>query len=197
MRRGDWMITVSGRRVYPLDPRAEDLDWYDCGHHLSRICRYGGAIDWYTVAEHSSLMADWFLAKGDVVNARYALVHDGAEYVINDMIRPIKLELPELKRIEVGIERVLFAKAGLEATLPAAIKAADTLILVDERRHLFPPEVLARAAQAFGHGEDVSKTTGWLNGGDALGVTLRCWERNQARDEWLIRFRALFPELAT
>jgi len=178
-RRGDWMITVSGRRFFPLDPRAEDIDWGDVGHHLSRICRYGGAVsDWYTVAEHSALMCDWFLCRGEVDNARYALLHDGPEYAINDVIRPIKPELPDFKRIEAAIERIMLVKAGLDPSLPAAIKTADNLIIGDERQQLFAAETLARA--------------GWVVDG-TLGVTCRAWERNQARHEWLIRFHALFP----
>jgi hypothetical protein len=181
-RKGDWMITASGRRFYPLDPRPEDIDWGDVAHHLARLCRYGGAVDgWYSVAEHSVLMCDWFLARGDVEKARYGLIHDGPEYAINDIIKPIKPELPDFKRIEAPIERMMLAKVGLPEAMPPEIKTADTLIVGDERQQLFTMEALARA--------------GWAVG-ETLGVTCRQWERGQARDEWMIRFRALFPGAA-
>lgn len=176
-RIGDWMITASGRRFYPLDPRPEDLDWGDVAHHLARLCRYGGAVSgWYSVAEHSCLMSDWFLARGETLNACYALVHDGPEFAIQDVIRPIKPELPDFKRIEAPIERMMLEAAGLDPVLPDAIKKADTLIIGDERRQLFPADVLARADWVF-EGE--------------LGVRCRQWERDQARDEWFWRFESL------
>jgi hypothetical protein len=51
--RGDWMQTYSGRRFYPLDPRAEELADLDIAHALSLLCRYGGHVErFYSVAEH-------------------------------------------------------------------------------------------------------------------------------------------------
>jgi hypothetical protein len=182
VRRGDWMITVSGRRFYPLDPHPEDVDFDDMAHHLARICRYGGAVSgWYSVAEHSCLMADHFMALGDLEAARYAHVHDGPEYVINDMIRPLKPELPDFQRIEAPIERAILVRLGLAPSLPARVKEADSLIIGDERIQLFSAEALARSQ--------------WLEK-PCLGVTCRQWERDQAKAEWLSRFRALFPEQA-
>jgi len=178
-RRGDWMITVSGRRFYPLDPRPDDLDWNDVGHHLSRLCRYGGAVeDWYTVAEHSALMCDHFLAIGDPDAARYAIVHDGPEAYIGDLIRPIKPDIPAFRDIEAPIEIMMLDMLGLPPELPTVIKIADALIIGDERQQLFRADILARAR--------------WVVDG-TLGVTCRRWDRDQARQEWLIRFRALFP----
>jgi hypothetical protein len=180
--RGEWMITVSGRRFYPLDPLPEDVDFNDMAHHLARLCRYGGAVEgWYSVAEHSCLMSDHFVALGDVEGAGYALVHDGPEYVINDIIRPIKPELPDFKRIEASIERAILIRLGLALSLPARIKQADQLIVGDERRQLFRPEALARAQ--------------WHDR-PSLGVTCRQWERDRAKVEWRSRFHALFPEHA-
>jgi hypothetical protein len=181
-RRGEWMITASGGRFHPLDPRPEDVDFDDMAHHLARICRYGGAVQgWYSVAEHSCLMSDHFLKLGDVEGARYAHVHDGPEYVINDIIRPIKPELPDFHRIEAPIERAILRRLGLAPSLPSRVKEADNLIIGDERTQLFTAEALQRAQ--------------WQEK-PCLGVTCRQWERDQARDEWRSRFRALFPEHA-
>ena len=112
-----------------------------------------------------------------------------------DFIRPIKGELTELKRIELRIEQVLLAKAGLHPHLPSQIKEADTRILADERRQLFSFDVLLRARLSC-EADDTAGTSGWLDYSNGLGVTLRRWERNQARDEWLARFHALFPKVA-
>ena len=182
--RGDWMITASGRRFYPLDPRPEDVDWSDVAHHLARLCRYGGAVaGWYSVAEHCCLMTDWMLERGDIDMARYALVHDAPEAYIGDVIRPIKPDLPAFRGIEEPIEVMMLGMLGLAPELPTAVKQADTLIIGDEQAQLFSPDVLARA--------------NWLPMAGMLGVTCLQWERDQARDEWAARFRALFPEVVT
>lgn len=53
MRKGDWILTFTGRRFYPLDPRPEDVCLEDIAHALSLICRYNGhSRFFYSVAEH-------------------------------------------------------------------------------------------------------------------------------------------------
>lgn len=42
-RRGMPRQTVTGIWFYPLDPRADEIEPYDVAHHLSMICRWGGA----------------------------------------------------------------------------------------------------------------------------------------------------------
>src|SRR5689334_11513518 len=97
-RVGDWMMTLSGKRFWPLDPRPEDVDFRDIGHALSMICRYGGHVRrFYSVAEHSALLARWFEARGDFTFAKYALLHDGTEAYIGDMVRQLKQFMPEFK----------------------------------------------------------------------------------------------------
>ena len=51
---GNWMLTYTGRRFYPIDPRPEDVCTEDIAHALSRICRFAGnTYCFYSVAEHS------------------------------------------------------------------------------------------------------------------------------------------------
>lgn len=177
-RTGDWMITATGRRFYPLDPRPEDISARDIIHHLARICRYGGAVgNWFSVAEHCCLLADYFAG---TELAPWALLHDAAEAYIGDLIRPIKPSLPQFKAIETPLERMIWERFGLVGPLPPAVKAADVLIVADERRSLFLPEVLDRA--------------GWQPRSLGLGLTLHQWERDQAAWEFGARFVRLFPK---
>lgn len=138
-RIGDWMMTYTGRKFFPLDPRAEDIDLRDIAWGLAHQCRYNGhGRFFYSVAEHSVLMSRHF---SETLPSREALLHDAAEAYIGDVIRPLKRSLPQFVEIEANLERVIFARFNLPAILRDEIKAADTAILTDERNRLFDPEV--------------------------------------------------------
>ena len=146
-RVGDWMMTHSGRRFWPMDPRPTEVDFRDIGHALSLICRYGGHCRrFYSVAEHSCLLAGYFLDRGDWTWARYALLHDAPEAYIGDMVRPLKASMPRFKTAERAIERAIFSRAGLgDSEIPHEVHAADAAIIGDEMRALFRPENFERA----------------------------------------------------
>jgi hypothetical protein len=184
VRTGDWMITHSGRRFWPLDPRPTEIDFRDIAHALSLICRYGGHVRrFYSVAEHSVLMARWFLERGDFTWARYALLHDGPEAYIGDMVRPLKGSMTLFRSVDRQIERAIFLRAGLGADpLPPEVKAADEAILGDEVRALFRPEALAAAD--------------WLPAHGPLGVTVVGDPPHVAEREFTVMFGRLFPELS-
>lgn len=151
-RRGDWMITFTGRRFWPLDPSADDVDFRDIGHALSLICRYGGHVRrFYSVAEHSALLARYFLDREMVGAARWALIHDAPEAYVGDIIRPIKHELDGggLDGIETQVAQVIIAALSpdlWDLDDVAAVHAADSRIIANEARELFRPETRARAA---------------------------------------------------
>jgi hypothetical protein len=42
MRTGDWKQVFSGRVIYPLDPRKDEIFAEDIAHALGLICRFGG-----------------------------------------------------------------------------------------------------------------------------------------------------------
>lgn len=181
-RIGDWMITFTGRRFWPLDPRVDEVSFLDIAHGLSLICRYGGHTRcFYSVAEHCVHLAQWFVGLGDRARARHALLHDGSEAYIGDIIRPLKPQLPQFKAIEDPLQRLIQRAAGLGA-IPKAVHAADSAIIANEAQALFYPEVIERA--------------GWVLPASSLrGVEIAGWMPADAEREWLGAFRLLFPEL--
>lgn len=145
-RIGDWMITFSGRRFWPLDPRAEDVDFRDIGHALANLCRYNGHVRrFYSVAEHCTLLAAYFERTGRVELARQALLHDADEAYVGDMIRPLKRDIPFFSTIGERIQAEVFALAGLDWPIDEAVHHADARIIVDEARELFLPSSLQSA----------------------------------------------------
>src|SRR5690606_5290032 len=78
-RLGDWMQTFTGRAVYPLDLRPDDIDIQDIAHALSMQCRYAGHTrQFYSVAEHSVHVARWCRQYGPAA-ALEGLLHDATE----------------------------------------------------------------------------------------------------------------------
>ncbi len=138
--RGDWFVTACGRRVFVLDPRPEDIAIQDIAHALSHICRFGGhALQFYSVAQHSVLVSR--LVPRELAFA--ALMHDAAEAYVGDVIRPIKRELGEVyKRIEMKWEIAIAVRFGFDLSPDdeRAIKLADVIALVTERRDIGSPD---------------------------------------------------------
>ncbi len=130
---GDWFVTASGRRVFVLRPRCGDIRPEDIAASLSKLCRFGGHCrPFYSVAQHSVHVS--LLVPPDL--AVLGLLHDAAEAYLQDIIRPVKRELPDYRALERIWEPVIHERFGLcpSAADLVALKAADTKALVTERR---------------------------------------------------------------
>lgn len=140
-RNGHWFTTYSGNKFFPLDARPEEVKIEDIAHALSLICRYGGhARQFYSVSQHSRHVAE-LLAKthGDDTLTLQGLIHDATEAYLGDMVRPLKLSMPEYCSIEERLDAVIHE--ALEVPYPcfedrAIIKWADNTLLMTERREL-------------------------------------------------------------
>ena len=131
-RRGRaWQRMLSGRRLDLLDPTPMDVEIADTAHGLAFVARWNGqtAGDWpYSVAEHSLLVTDLFEAARPEAEPRWrlaALLHDAPEYVIGDMIAPVKAHVgPGYAEMDARLTAAIHLRFGLPATLPRAVKAA-------------------------------------------------------------------------
>src|SRR5690554_1402777 len=91
-----WQRMLSGRRLDLLDPTPVDIEIEDIAHGLAFVARWNGQTlgDWaYSVAEHSLLVEELFAAMNPAQRPEWrlaALLHDAPEYVIGDMISPVK-----------------------------------------------------------------------------------------------------------
>lgn len=186
--RGPWMLTRSGVKFYPLDPRPEEFVIDDICRSLSKACRYNGHTPrFYSVAEHCTLLAQHFLDKNQIEHAKWAWAHDGAEAYIGDMIRPIKWLFPEFKNVEMKIEKVYFENVlGLEGECPKIVMDADTLICNDERYQLWDGVKV--------NGEYIVDTLGH-NVSTKLGVEIRALDHDAAYDGFVAMYRELFLEI--
>lgn len=169
--RGHWMQTYTGRRFFPLDPRPEDVDPVDIAHSLSMQCRYNGhSRKFMSVAEHCVLISQVVTP----TNALWALLHDATEAYVGDMIRPLKLHMPEYRAVEDRVMLAIAERFGLDPMMPAEVHAADRRILLDERAALF------------------DRPAGdWQIDGEPFGVTIRAWRPREARRQYLKRLSEL------
>jgi 5'-deoxynucleotidase YfbR-like HD superfamily hydrolase len=131
-----WQRMLSGRRLDLLDPTPVDIEIEDIAHGLAFVARWNGQTfgDWpYSVAEHSLLVEELFAASNPGQPARWrlaALLHDAPEYVIGDMISPVKAAVgPGYGALDARLAAAVHIRFGLPAEIPAkvkkAIKAAD------------------------------------------------------------------------
>src|SRR5690606_39250974 len=94
-----WQRMLSGRRLNLLDPTPMDVEIGDIAHGLAFVARWNGQThgDWaYSVAEHSLLVEEIFARDNPQAAPGWrlaALLHDAPEYVIGDMISPVKSAL--------------------------------------------------------------------------------------------------------
>ena len=126
-----WQRMLSGRRLDLLDPTPVDIEVEDIAHGLAFVARWNGQTigDWpYSVAEHSLLVEELFGRMNPVEGPRWrlaALLHDAAEYVIGDMISPVKSAVGTgYGEMDARLAAAVHLRFGLPATLPVAVKAA-------------------------------------------------------------------------
>lgn len=126
-----WQRMLSGRRLEILDPSPLDVELDDIAHGIARVARWNGQTRGsfpFSVAQHCCLV-EAIAAEIDPglgLGARLTLLlHDASEYVVGDLVTPLKAALGEpFKAIERRLQGAIFIAFGLPAEPP------------DELRHL-------------------------------------------------------------
>lgn len=124
-----WQKMLSGRRLDLLDPTPMDIEIDDIAHGLAFVARWNGQTlgDFaYSVAEHSLLVEELFgriAPKADPKWRLAALLHDAPEYVIGDMISPVKAAVgPGYGELDDRLVAAIHLRFGLPAQIPVKIK---------------------------------------------------------------------------
>jgi uncharacterized protein len=137
-RKGDWIITYTGKRFYPADPREEDIDIEDIAHSLSILNRFTGHTAFpFSVGQHS-LHISFALRNVHHESEQIqlaGLLHDATEAYVNDLARPVKRQLPDYTAMENHIHEVISSKFNID-TRCEAVKLADARALVSEAQRL-------------------------------------------------------------
>lgn len=133
-----YVSTFSGNRFYPLEPRIDRVAIEDIAHGLAYQCRFNGqTCEFYSVAQHSLVVSA--LVPPPLRLA--ALLHDAAEAYLGDMVKPLKVLLPEFGVIEEKVSAIIADTFGLDFSDYGPIKRADLIALATEKRDLMPHSV--------------------------------------------------------
>lgn len=191
-----WQRMLSGRRLDLLDPSPLDVEIEDVAHGLARVARWNGQTSGahiFSVAQHSLLVEAVARQMRSGLSARTCLVvllHDAAEYVIGDMISPLKAVLNDgYKPVENRILGAVMLRFGLPATMTrevqALAKAADTIAAHHEAVTL-AGFAEAEALRFFGPLVSLER--------EARGM-LTPWTADEAKQQFLARFERLLTEI--
>ena len=133
-----WQRMLSGRRLDILSPSPLDIEIADIAHGLSRVARWNGQTSGkygFSVAQHSVLVEQILSSNAPRLAQKWrlaCLLHDAPEYVIGDMITPVKAGIgTSYRKIETLLQEAVHIRFGLPAELPSgivkSIKRADRM----------------------------------------------------------------------
>jgi len=134
----DYVSTFSGNRFYPREPRIDRVAIDDIAHGLAYQCRFNGQTrEFYSVAQHSLIVAQQVPPHLRLA----ALLHDAAEAYLGDMVKPLKVLLPEFSQLEERVQDIIATAFGIDFSDYGPIKRADLVALATEKRDLMPHSV--------------------------------------------------------
>jgi 5'-deoxynucleotidase YfbR-like HD superfamily hydrolase len=186
-----WQRMLSGRRLDLLDPTPMDIEIEDIAHGLAFVARWNGQTrgDYaYSVAEHSLLVLalfDRMYPKAKPAARLMALLHDAPEYVIGDMISPVKAAIgAEYGALDDRLMAAIHIRFGLPAKTPIAvkrqIKAADKV------------SAWMEAVQIAGFSEsEADKLFGRVDRGIFEGLQIRLRAPKDVREDYIARVKGL------
>ncbi|MGK8233739.1 HD domain-containing protein [Roseovarius mucosus] len=191
-----WQKMLSGRRLDLLDPTPVDIEIEDIAHGLSFVARWNGQTlgDFaYSVAEHSLLVERLYSRLTPASPAKWrlaALLHDAPEYVIGDMISPVKNAVgPGYDELDKRLAAAIHIRFGLPAAIPPAIKKqikqADKISAWMEATEIAGFSV-AEADRFFGKPDPALM--------QGLSITLR--PPVETRQDYTARYQVLMAEMA-
>lgn len=133
-----WQRMLSGRRLDILSPSPLDIEIDDIAHGLARVARWNGQTSGkygFSVAQHSVLVEQILSLNAPQLAQKWrlaCLLHDAPEYVIGDMITPVKAAIgAPYKKIESLLQEAVHIRFGLPPELPSgiahSIKRADRM----------------------------------------------------------------------
>lgn len=181
MTHGDehYFTTISGKKFWPLDPRAEDVCIEDIAHALAHLCRFNGHVrQFYSVAQHCVLVSHHVWP----ASALQSLLHDASEAYLCDLSRVVKYDagLADYRGYERALQDVIYRAFGLPPDEPDDVKDADRILLQDEVRCV---ALNAERRPAYMRGP-------------GFGIDITPWVPSKARQIFLHRFDQLMKERA-
>ncbi len=188
-----WQRMLSGRRLDLLDPSPMDIEIEDIAHGLARVARWNGQTvgdHAFSVAQHSLIVEEIAAYIDPDLSPQFrlmALLHDGSEYVIGDMISPFKNALGvDYRKFEDRLEGAIHIRFGLPPKTPPALKK------LIKRADLACAYFEATQVAGFGKQESLA-----LFGQPPHGLQIKIdpWPATKAQGAYIARHVALLSQI--
>lgn len=194
-RKGDYIMTQSGRVFWPIDARPDDIDLEDIAHGLSHVCRYVGQTrKFYSVAQHA-VMGSLALDHDPDLAFKF-LHHDDTEAYLVDVPTPLK-RAPGMEQYlvyEQALMEVIWTHFGIDPADIEQTREMDLLMLHTEMRDIMP--AVSVKPDRYEIGMLLRKVYRWPSW---LAKKLYLWRHKQLKGElsawksWLLRKTLLRP----
>jgi len=137
------MAWTGSRMISMTHPTSNDIILEEVATGLSRETRYGGAataVPW-SVAQHCLTALHFAEEDGiqQVAHLGAILMHDAPEYMLRDIIAPLKRYLPDYREIEARWWRETAARFGLPFDMPEIVHYYDRVTASSEKALLISP----------------------------------------------------------
>ena len=123
-----WQRMLSGRRLDLTEPSPLDIEIEDIARGISRVARWNGQTigeHALSVAQHSVIVTNFLKIHDNKIPIKWqlaALLHDAAEYIVSDMITPLKLFLgDEYTDLEERVQGAINLRFSLPREVPKTI----------------------------------------------------------------------------
>ncbi len=166
----------AGHYIDLLNPDPDSIDIESIAHALSMVCRFGGHIPrFYSVAEHCVRATYVAMNDGaDLEVCKAVLLHDAAEAYIGDMVKPLKLIVPEFAGAEYTINRAIESQFEIDfSEHHDVIKYYDRIMLKAEKQFFWPED--KERWNGFGGVEEREVRIACLEPPLAKAAFLQCW----------------------
>ncbi len=134
-----WIQIAHGHIFHPMDPRLEEVHIEDIAQSLSRSIRYNGHSDEIINVAHHSCNCAWLAdIMGHPPETQLAmLMHDAGEYIVGDMIRPLKVKFPDFYVCEDAVMAAVIKRFKLPEIEHKLMKYFDNIAMAWEKRDLY------------------------------------------------------------
>ena len=190
-----WQKMLSGRRLDLLDPTPMDIEVEDIAHGLAFVARWNGQTEGdfaYSVAEHSILVEKIYSRITPSAPPKWrlaALLHDAPEYVIGDMISPVKAAVGKgYGELDARLTAAIHIRFGLPAQIPQTVKK--------QIKRADKVSAWMEATQIAGFSiEEADKFFGRPAPEVIEGLDIHLRPPRAAREEFVARHKALLEEI--
>jgi hypothetical protein len=133
----DYIRTVTGIHMTPLEPEEDQIVLEDFAHALSFLCRANGHYTkFYSVGAHCINCYEEAVSRRETARVQMAcLLHDATEAYMSDVTRPVKKNMPDYIKFEENLANLIYKKylgSELSAYESATVKAIDDAMLYYE-----------------------------------------------------------------